>query len=68
MFPVTVQNANSNANAHHLLTDEWTSVGVVVGVGAVVLTGWLWLDPVAANIVWTGLSRIFAWRFLTVQS
>ncbi|MCX6880803.1 MAG: cation diffusion facilitator family transporter [Verrucomicrobia bacterium] len=53
------------ANAHHLLTDVWTSVGVLVGVGAVVLTHWLWLDPVvallvAANIVWTG-TRI-VWR------
>ena len=47
------------ANAQHLLTDVWTSVGVVIGVGSVALTGWLWLDPgvallVAANIVWTG--------------
>lgn len=47
------------ADAHHLLTDVWTSVAVVVGVGAVALTGWLWLDPllaliVAGNIVWTG--------------
>ena len=53
------------ANAHHLLTDVWTSVGVLLGVGAVVLTGWLWMDPVvallvAANIVWTG-TRI-VWR------
>jgi len=48
------------ANAHHLMTDVWTSAGVLVGVGAVVVTGWLWLDPlvalaVAANIVWTGI-------------
>ena len=47
------------ADAHHLLTDVWTSVGVIAGVGLVALTGWLWLDPaiallVAANIVWTG--------------
>lgn len=47
------------ADAHHLLTDVWTSAGVMVGVGLVWLTGWLWLDPaiallVAANIVWTG--------------
>ena len=47
------------ADAHHLMTDVWTSAGVILGVGAVVLTGWLWLDPVlallvAANIVWTG--------------
>jgi len=50
------------ANAQHLMTDVWTSAGVIVGVGAVVATGWLRLDPivamlVAANIVWTG-SRI----------
>jgi len=49
------------ANAHHLLTDVWTSVGVVAGVGAVALTGWGRLDPivalvVAANIVWTGVA------------
>ncbi len=47
------------ADAHHLMTDVWTSAGVLVGVVAVALTGWLWLDPllallVAANIVWTG--------------
>lgn len=47
------------ADAHHLMTDVWTSVGVIVGVGLVWLTNWLWLDPaialvVAANIVWTG--------------
>ncbi len=47
------------ADAHHLLTDVWTSAGVIVGVGLVWLTGWLWLDPVVAllvamNIVWTG--------------
>jgi cation diffusion facilitator family transporter len=48
------------ANAHHLLTDVWTSVGVLVGVGIVAFTGWQRLDPsvallVAANIVWTGV-------------
>jgi cation diffusion facilitator family transporter len=47
------------ANARHLLTDVWTSAGVLGGVGAVALTGWNVLDPVvallvAANIVWTG--------------
>ena len=47
------------ADAHHLLTDVWTSVGVILGVGLVWLSGWSWLDPaiallVAANIVWTG--------------
>jgi cation diffusion facilitator family transporter len=47
------------ADAHHLMTDVWTSVGVVVGVGAVAIVGWPWLDPVVAlvvavKIVWTG--------------
>jgi cation diffusion facilitator family transporter len=47
------------ADAQHLLTDVWTSVGVVLGVVMVQLTGWLVLDPligllVAANILWTG--------------
>ena len=47
------------ANAKHLLTDVWTSVGVVAGIGLVVVTGWVRLDPivallVAANIIWTG--------------
>ena len=36
------------ADARHLVTDVWTSVGVVIGIGAVSLTGWLWLDPVVA--------------------
>jgi cation diffusion facilitator family transporter len=51
------------ANAHHLLTDVWTSVGVIVGVGLVALTNWNWLDPVvallvAANIVRTGIGIV----------
>ncbi len=39
------------ANAQHLLTDVWTSGGVLVGVLAVWLTGWQWLDPVLALLV-----------------
>jgi cation diffusion facilitator family transporter len=51
------------ASARHLLTDVWTSIGVVVGVGLVALTHWLWLDAVvalvvAANIVWTGFGIV----------
>ena len=47
------------ADARHLLTDVWTTAGVVVGVCLVALTGWLVLDPliaiiVAIQIVWTG--------------
>jgi len=47
------------ADARHLVTDVWTSVGVVVGLAGVALTGWLWLDALAAigvalNILWEG--------------
>ena len=47
------------ADAHHLMTDVWTSVGVVAGIGHVVVTGWAILDPlvaiaVAIQILWTG--------------
>ena len=48
------------ADAQHLMTDVWTSVGVLAGVGLVALTGWERLDPivafiVAANIIWSGV-------------
>lgn len=51
------------ADAHHLLTDVWTSVGVIVGLILVPITHWLILDPiiafiVAANIVWTGVKLL----------
>lgn len=39
------------ADSRHLMTDVWTSGGVVIGVGAVALTGWQWLDPVIAFVV-----------------
>jgi cation diffusion facilitator family transporter len=47
------------ADARHLVTDVWTSAGVVLGLAGVALTGWLWLDAVAAigvalNILWEG--------------
>jgi cation diffusion facilitator family transporter len=53
------RSATLQASAHHLLTDVWTTAGVLVGVAAVAFSGWLPLDPivalaVAANIVWTG--------------
>lgn len=46
------------SNGRHVLTDMWTSLGVLVGVGLVQLTGIVWLDPVTAiligiNILWT---------------
>jgi cation diffusion facilitator family transporter len=53
------------ADAKHLVTDVWTSVGVVIGIAGVALTGWLWLDAlvaigVAINIMWEGFQLI--WR------
>jgi cation diffusion facilitator family transporter len=36
------------ADARHLVTDVWTSAGVVIGIGLVSYTGWLWLDAVVA--------------------
>jgi cation diffusion facilitator family transporter len=51
------------ADAHHLLTDVWTTVGVMVAVAVVHFTGWILLDPViaiavAVQILWTGWSLI----------
>jgi cation diffusion facilitator family transporter len=47
------------ADARHLLTDVWTSAGIILGVATVWLTGWERLDPlialaVAVNILWAG--------------
>ncbi len=52
------QSITLTANAHHLLTDVWTSVGVLVGIGAVVLTGWTHLDPIVALLVAANIVRI----------
>ena len=51
------------ADARHLVTDVWTSIGVVVGLIGVWLTGWLWLDAavallVAANILREGVHLV----------
>jgi cation diffusion facilitator family transporter len=51
------------ADAKHLMTDVWTSAGVLIGVGAVAFTGWQQLDAVVAflvacNIVWAGYSIV----------
>ncbi len=46
------------ADAHHLLTDVWTSVGVVVGVGLAGLTGWYVLDPIIALVVAVNIVRV----------
>ncbi|MBK4138213.1 cation diffusion facilitator family transporter [Corynebacterium macginleyi] len=53
------RSATLTADGHHLITDVWTSSGVLVGMAAVYLTRWLWLDALVAlavgiNILWTG--------------
>jgi cation diffusion facilitator family transporter len=54
------QSIALEADGRHLMTDVWTSAGVIAGVALVAATGWLVLDPlvalgVAAHIVWTGV-------------
>jgi cation diffusion facilitator family transporter len=44
-------------DARHLITDVWTSAGVVVGLIGVTLTGWAWLDPLAAVLVALNILR-----------
>lgn len=55
----TPRSITLEADARHLMTDVWTSAGVIFGVALVWMTGWLWLDPlvallVAANVLRTG--------------
>jgi cation diffusion facilitator family transporter len=52
------------ADARHLVTDVWTSAGVVMGITLVALTGWQWLDPavaigVALNILREGAALMW---------
>jgi cation diffusion facilitator family transporter len=51
------------ADGRHLLTDVWTSAGVIAGVALVFVTGWLRLDPIVAiavalHILWTGFGLV----------
>ncbi|MDO9075345.1 MAG: cation diffusion facilitator family transporter [Rubrivivax sp.] len=60
-----VRSMALEADARHLFTDVWTSAGVVIGLLAVMATGWQWLDPVIAiavalNILREGASLV--WR------
>jgi cation diffusion facilitator family transporter len=60
-----VRSMALEADARHLFTDVWTSAGVVLGLFAVMATGWHWLDPVLAiavalNILREGASLV--WR------
>ena len=59
----TYRSITLEADAKHLLTDVYTSAGVIVAVGLVYVTGWLVLDPiigllVAINIVWSGVQLV----------
>jgi cation diffusion facilitator family transporter len=67
----THQSIVLEADGHHLMTDVWTTAGVLIGLGLVWLSGkvWgrqlMWIDPViallmAGNITWTGVSLV--WR------
>lgn len=52
-------------DARHLITDVWTSAGVVLGLFAVQVTGWLWLDPVIAIALAANIGRegvMLVWR------
>lgn len=51
------------ADGRHLLTDVFTSAGVLIGLVFIPVTGWTWLDPVLAafvaiNILWSGWGLI----------
>lgn len=57
------QSITLEADAHHLMTDVWTSAGVITGVALAGITGWNFLDPIVAivvglNIIWTGVGLV----------
>jgi cation diffusion facilitator family transporter len=59
----TRRSITLEADSHHLMTDVWTSAGVVGGVAIAGFTGWSILDPlvaiaVALNIIWTGIRLV----------
>lgn len=59
----THRSITLEADGKHLLTDVWTSVGVLLAIGLVALTGWQVLDPVialavGANILFTGYQLV----------
>ena len=60
-----VRSMALEADARHLFTDVWTSAGVVLGLLAVMATGWQWLDPVIAIAVALNICReggMLIWR------
>ncbi len=57
------QSITLEADSQHLMTDVWTSVGVVVGIGLVAVTQWVVLNSIiallmAVNIVWSGIQLV----------
>jgi cation diffusion facilitator family transporter len=57
------QSISLEADAHHLMTDVWTSLGVIGGVAVAGFTSWTLLDPIVAivvalNIIWTGYQLV----------
>jgi cation diffusion facilitator family transporter len=60
-----VRSMALEGDARHLFTDVWTSAGVVVGLLAVLATGWQWLDPLVAIAVALNILRegaLLVWR------
>ena len=52
-----VRSVALEGDARHLITDVWTSAGVVAGLLGVMATGWQWLDPLLAGIVALNILR-----------
>ena len=52
-----VHSMTLEADGRHVLSDFWTSLGAVVGLGAVRVTGLVWLDPVVALVLGANLAR-----------
>ena len=46
------------ANGHHVLTDVWSSVAVLVALGLYKFTGWVWWDPIAAMLAALNILRV----------
>lgn len=57
-------SAALTADGHHVLSDFWTSLGVVAGLFAVRLTGLAWLDPAIAAVMMVWL-LITGWRIVS---
>src|SRR5690606_13939517 len=45
------------ASGHHVMSDAWTSAGIIIGIGLVILTGIQWLDPLFALVVGAWILR-----------